>query len=281
MAGSVLPHTDTVYCYKDRPSDANKNPADDEDCKVAFIINMDQNGHLPGGPTPPPSSPPSDDDNNSEPEAEQYEKFSKLPPVAGRSIASLESQTSLYLSLCAAKFQIGVSLVCLVLSVIFNLTVLAVIHERVPGSAPLPDVAFSLLPKIDKALDLSEYIIMFVTTVLFVMIALHRFRSILLRRLFLILSFLYVFRGICMAVTQLPVANPQYYCSPKLNQSEESFGYFHFAGVVLSRVSHMSLGMGLSVNGRHSFCGDYIFSGHTLILVISKFLPCSFHCSLY
>src|SRR5699024_7559613 len=27
--------------------------------------------------------------------------------------------------------------------------------------------------------------------------------------------------------------------------------------------------LGLSVNGRHSFCGDYIFSGHTVCLVIT------------
>lgn len=65
------------------------------------------------------------------------------------------------LSITRTFRQLAVAAVCLIISVLFNLTVLAVIHERVPrGEPPLPDVAFSLLPKIDRALDYSEYIIL-------------------------------------------------------------------------------------------------------------------------
>lgn len=67
-----------------------------------------------------------------------------------------------------------------------------------------------------------------------------------------------------MAVTQLPVANPQYYCSPQLNMTEH-FDWWRFTKTIITRVSHMSLGMGLSVNGRHSKFPVIIFKFKTYI----------------
>jgi len=43
-----------------------------------------------------------------------------------------------------------------------NLTVLAIIHERVPRNQPaLPDLSFDLLPDADWALAVAEYVIVF------------------------------------------------------------------------------------------------------------------------
>ncbi len=65
------------------------------------------------------------------------------------------------LSITKTIRQLLVAACFLVFAVFFNLTVLAVIHERVPmGQPPLPDVAFALMPKNDHALDIAEYIIM-------------------------------------------------------------------------------------------------------------------------
>lgn len=40
--------------------------------------------------------------------------------------------------------------------------------------------------------------------------------------------------------------------------------------IIFSRVFHMLTGFGLSINGRHNYCGDYLYSGHTVILTIGN-----------
>jgi hypothetical protein len=62
-------------------------------------------------------------------------------------------------------------------NMILNLTVLAIIHERMPRSQPtLPDLAFDILPYADQALDLAEYIMIFQVLGLFILIFLHKYR---------------------------------------------------------------------------------------------------------
>lgn len=82
---------------------------------------------------------------------------------------------------------------------------------------------------------------------------------------------IYFFRAICMASTQLPLASRNYHCSAQLKNSSETanISSFAFVEIIASRVFSMSIGMGLSINGYHRFCGDYIFSGHTVILVLA------------
>ena len=41
---------------------------------------------------------------------------------------------------------------------------------------------------------------------------------------------------------------------------------------ILFRAWTLMTGFGLSVNGKHVFCGDYIYSGHTCMLVVCSFL---------
>lgn len=64
-----------------------------------------------------------------------------------------------------------------------------------------------------------------------------------------------------MLVTQVPVADPKYYCAPKSNETS--------ALLVLERALSLISGLGLSIGGKHVLCGDYIYSGHTVVLVHS------------
>jgi len=183
---------------------------------------------------------------------------------------------------------------------------LALVHERVPDRnvyGPLPDVFLDNVPAADWALDVSEILIIISTTSILVLVFFHRYRydmmlpprwcdvkmlsdrrSIVMRRLFFLLGLLYLMRSITMYVTVLPVASTTYYCSPKTNNTD--------AGVIIVRALRILLGlplyplcipwktilifhiefegMGLSINGQHVFCGDYIYSGHTVILTVTS-----------
>lgn len=86
------------------------------------------------------------------------------------------------------------------------------------------------------------------------------FRFIIFRRLFLIMAVIYFLRSICFSITLLPVPNTVYYCAPKEPSSS--------IGTVFLRAFNVLTGFGLSINGKHVYCGDYIFSGHTAILVM-------------
>lgn len=66
-------------------------------------------------------------------------------------------------------------------------------------------------------------------------------------------------RSVTMFVTVLPVSSYTYYCSPPSNTTS----FFE----IIQRALRLLSGFGLSINGEQVYCGDYIYSGHTVILV--------------
>ena len=64
-----------------------------------------------------------------------------------------------------------------------------------------------------------------------------------------------------MYITVLPKADPNYKCAAKLDELT--------VATVMRRVLKLLSGMGLSINGQHIYCGDYIYSGHTMTLVMT------------
>ncbi|CAH1108387.1 unnamed protein product [Psylliodes chrysocephalus] len=150
---------------------------------------------------------------------------------------------------------------------VLTLTSLSLVHERVPDKevyGPLPDVFLDNVPAYDWALDVSEYIIIFcVNTSMFAMVF-HKHRFIVFRRIFLLMSLLYMYRAITMYVTVLPLSNRNYPCSPKSNETSPL--------MIVKRVAKLMSGMGLSVNGQHVYCGDFIYSGHTVVLTFTYLL---------
>ena len=84
----------------------------------------------------------------------------------------------------------------------------------------------------------------------------------MLRRVFILVGLHYYYRAITMFVTVLPVADTTYRCADKLNSTEIT------PGVIARRVLKLLSGFGLSINGEHIYCGDYIYSGHSMTLIM-------------
>lgn len=150
---------------------------------------------------------------------------------------------------------------------------LALTHERVPDIAPLPDILLDNVPYQSWGLDVSEILLMVSTSTAVLVVMLHSHRMVILRRVWLVLGLLYYYRAVTMFVTALPKVDQTYVCTPKAENIT--------AKVVVSRVLTIMSGGGLSINGKHIYCGDYIFSGHTMTLtlgylVIRQYSPSRF-----
>merc|ERR1719250_591134 len=137
---------------------------------------------------------------------------------------------------------------------------LAFTHERVPDIDPLPDIVLDNIKYQSWGLDVSEYLLMISTISAVVVVMLHTHRLIILRRIWLLLGVLYYYRALTMFVTVLPKADETYTCMPRKNDTTA----LDYTKRILTIIS----GGGLSINGKHVFCGDYIFSGHTMTLTL-------------
>jgi len=157
------------------------------------------------------------------------------------------------------------ALIFLLMAFISTTASLAFIHDRVPfDTKPLPDLILDNVKYQHWGLDASEILIMILVWSAFIITIFHKHRFIVLRRIFLMCGLHYFYRSVTMTLTLLPVADDQYkndVCSPQANQTS--------AFTVGQRVVKLISGMGLSINGQHVYCGDYIYSGHTMTLIMA------------
>ncbi|KAL5281427.1 SGMS1 family protein [Megaselia abdita] len=158
------------------------------------------------------------------------------------------------------KWKTFIAFLLLVANFILATVSLALVHERLPNYKPLPDIFLDNVNPQDWALNVSEVLIMITVNFCILLVILHKHRYIVMRRIFLIVALLYFMRSITMYVTVLPVSSTTYYCSPKTNSTSPL--------VLAKKVFQLLSGFGLSINGKHTYCGDYIYSGHTVILVL-------------
>ncbi|KAM9365336.1 phosphatidylcholine:ceramide cholinephosphotransferase 1-like isoform 1-T2 [Pholidichthys leucotaenia] len=157
----------------------------------------------------------------------------------------------------------GFAFIYAVLCFVTTTVVISVVHERVPPkeqTPPLPDKFFDLFNRVEWAFSICEIIGMLLVILWLIQWVLLKHRSIIGRRFFFIVGTLYLYRCITMYITTLPVPGMHFKCSPKLLGNWE---------VQTRRIMKMIAGGGLSITGSHTMCGDYLYSGHTVMLTLT------------
>ncbi|MBN3274910.1 SMS1 cholinephosphotransferase, partial [Polyodon spathula] len=146
---------------------------------------------------------------------------------------------------------------------VFTTVMISVVHERVPPkeeTPPLPDKFFDIFDRVEWAFSICEINGMILVALWLIQWTLLKYKSIIGRRFFFIVGTLYLYRCITMYITTLPVPGVHFQCSPKLLGDWEA---------QMRRVIKMIAGGGLSITGSHTMCGDYLYSGHTVILTLT------------
>lgn len=157
----------------------------------------------------------------------------------------------------------GIAFLYAVVCFVTTTVVISVVHERVPTkehTPPLPDKFFDWFDRIEWAFSICEINGMLLVALWLIQWILLKHRSIIGRRFFFIVGTLYMYRCITMYITTLPVPGMHFKCAPKLLGNWEA---------QMRRVMKMIAGGGLSITGAHTMCGDYLYSGHTVMLTLT------------
>ncbi|XP_006011944.1 sphingomyelin synthase-related protein 1 isoform X1 [Latimeria chalumnae] len=155
---------------------------------------------------------------------------------------------------------------CIYVFIVFGFTsfVMVIVHERVPDMQtypPLPDIFLDSVPRIPWAFAMAEVCGVVLCTIWMLVLLLHKHRSVLLRRMCSLMGTVFMLRCVTMFVTSLSVPGQHLQCSGKLH--DNMWGKLQRAYAIWS-------GFGMTLTGVHT-CGDYMFSGHTVVLTMLNF----------
>ncbi|KAM9425840.1 sphingomyelin synthase-related protein 1-like [Pholidichthys leucotaenia] len=146
----------------------------------------------------------------------------------------------------------------------FTSFVMVIVHERVPDMRtypPLPDIFLDSMPRIPWAFAMAEACGVILCNIWLLVLLLHKHRSILLRRMCSLMGTVFMLRCVTMFVTSLSVPGQHLQCSRKM---------YGDMWAKLQRAVAIWSGFGMTLTGVHT-CGDYMFSGHTVVLTMLNF----------
>ncbi|XP_041116945.1 phosphatidylcholine:ceramide cholinephosphotransferase 2 [Polyodon spathula] len=160
-------------------------------------------------------------------------------------------------------WKTGIAFIYALFNLVLTTVMITVVHERVPAketSPPLPDKFFDYVGRVEWAFSISEINGMILVGLWCCQWLFLRYKSIAARRFFFIMGTLYLYRCMTMYVTTLPVPGMHMKCAPKLHGDSQA---------KLQRILRLISGGGLSITGSHILCGDFLYSGHTVMLTLT------------
>ncbi|XP_016322166.1 phosphatidylcholine:ceramide cholinephosphotransferase 2-like [Sinocyclocheilus anshuiensis] len=160
-------------------------------------------------------------------------------------------------------WKTGIAFIWAGFNLVLTTVMITVVHERVPDksvSPPLPDKFFDYVPRVEWAFSVTEVNGMILVALWFIQWLFLKHRAIVGRRFFFLQGMLYLYRMVTMYITTLPVPSMHMDCAPKL------YGDSHGK---IERVLQLVSGGGLSITGSHLMCGDFLYSGHTVMLTLT------------
>ncbi|XP_062305020.1 phosphatidylcholine:ceramide cholinephosphotransferase 2 [Osmerus eperlanus] len=160
-------------------------------------------------------------------------------------------------------WKTGVAFVYATFNLVLTTVVITVVHERVPDktvSPPLPDKFFDYVDRVPWAFTVTEVNGLILMALWFIQWLFLKHKSIIGRRCFFLIGTLYLYRCVTMYITTLPVPGKHMTCAPKLYGDSEGMVW---------RILGLVAGGGLSITGGHLMCGDFLYSGHTIMLTLA------------
>lgn len=160
-------------------------------------------------------------------------------------------------------WKTGIAFIWAAFNLLLTTVMITIVHDRVPDqsiSPPLPDKFFDHVSRVEWAFRVTEVIGVILVILWFIQWLFLKHRAIVGRRFFFLQGLLYLYRMVTMYITTLPVPSMHMECAPKLHND------YHEK---LKRVFQLLSGAGLSIIGSHHMCGDFLYSGHTIMLTLT------------
>ncbi|KAF3837571.1 hypothetical protein F7725_005035, partial [Dissostichus mawsoni] len=146
-------------------------------------------------------------------------------------------------------WKTGVAFLYSVFILFFTTVIITVIHERVPDKS-----FFDYVDRVPWAFTVTEVNGLILCGLWLLQLLFLKHKAIIVRRCFFMIGTLYLYRCVTMYITTLPVPGKHMVCAPKL--------YNDSTGKIWRILS-------LSLTGSQLMCGDFLYSGHTVMCTLS------------
>ena len=161
-------------------------------------------------------------------------------------------------------FKAIIAFLYLFLSCFVTSVTMVIAHDRVPNGTdypPLPDIILENVPYISWAFEGAEFCAIILFTIWALVLLLHKHRFIVLRRQCALGGTIFLLRSVTMLITTLSIPGTHMHsdCASSRPQPD--------AWSKISRGFYIWSGFGMQLQGVRT-CGDYMFSGHTVVLTL-------------